>query len=175
MSTTPLVIDLSHYQVIPESLIAARESGIAGVIHKATQGLRYLDPKANARYSLAKDAGMLWGVYHFLVAGNIEAQVKWFLSQKDIIDEDTLLCLDFEVKGVTRAEVLQALQLIEQKSGQEPVLYSGSFIKELGGAAGLKELKKYRLWIPQYGTHVTLPKGYDDWWLWQYRDRKSVV
>lgn len=171
----PLVIDLSHYQVIPKDLHAARASGIVGVIHKATEGLRVRDAKAAARFALAREAGMLWGIYHFLRPDNIVDQAKRFLAQTDIIDDDTLLCLDFEVKGVTGEEVLEFLQYVEKNSGQKPVLYSGSYLKEIGGASKTRELADYRLWIPQYNkTGPTLPKGYKSWWLWQYSDRGGV-
>lgn len=172
----PTVIDLSHYQVIPQNLKQAREAGIVGVIHKFTEGLTYKDPKADNRMFLAKDAGMLWGGYHFLKPGNIKHQADWFLAQSALIDEDTLLCLDFEVTGVTLDEVLFFLDYVKEKSGQEPVLYSGSYLKdairkEVHAPEGLSN---YRLWIPQYSSKVVLPQGWKEYWLWQYSDKGTI-
>jgi GH25 family lysozyme M1 (1,4-beta-N-acetylmuramidase) len=70
----PIVIDLSHHNVIPHDLNDARASGIAGVIHKVTDGLSFVDEKFNSRYSLARDANMLFGAYHFLRPGMIDTQ-----------------------------------------------------------------------------------------------------
>jgi lysozyme len=175
MAQKPLVIDLSHYQVISSDLHGAAAQGVAGVIHKVTEGTTRVDPKVEARYSLAKDAGLLWGVYHFLRPGSIESQVDWFLSQKQVIDQDTLLVLDYEIEMVLLSDVLLFLQLVEKKSGQKPVLYSGSYLKDkINRGSKPGELTEYRLWIPQYSTRVVLPKGWDDWWLWQYTDKGKI-
>lgn len=172
---TPLVIDLSHHQVIPQSLELAKQSGIAGVIHKVSEGLTISDDKAKARMSLARNVGMLWGVYHFLRPGNILEQADRFLSHHEIIDEETLLVCDFEVGGISLDEVLAFLEHIEQVSGQKPVLYSGHTLKELGAARMRPKLAEYRLWICQYNAGgPTLPKGYKNWWLWQYSETGRI-
>jgi lysozyme len=172
----PLVIDLSHHQVIPKDLSGAADAGIAAVIHKATENVVVSDAKAKARKALAEDAGLLWGIYHFMRPGHIRNQADAFLSKTDLIDDDTLLVCDFEVNGITLDELLEFLTRVEAKSGQKPVLYSGNTLKELGGASTHRELADYRLWIAQYNNKgPTLPKGYKDWWLWQYSDRGKVA
>ena len=45
----PAFIDLSHHNVIPQSLKPAKQSGIVGVIHKATEGTSYVDDGDIAR------------------------------------------------------------------------------------------------------------------------------
>jgi hypothetical protein len=132
--------------------------------------------EAKARKALAEDAGLLWGIYHFMRPGHIRNQADAFLSKTDLIDDDTLLVCDFEVNGITLDELLEFLTRVEAKSGQKPVLYSGNTLKELGGASTHRELADYRLWIAQYNNKgPTLPKGYKDWWLWQYSDRGKVA
>lgn len=171
----PLVIDLSHYQVIPKDLSGAANAGIAGVIHKATENVVVSDAKAKARKKLAEDAGLLWGVYHFLRPGHIRNQADAFLSKTNLIDDDTLLVCDFEVNGITLDELLLFLRRVESQSGQKPVLYSGNTLKELGGASKHPELAEYRLWIAQYNNKgPTLPKGFKNWWLWQYSDKGKI-
>lgn len=175
MPPKPIVIDLSHYQVIPESLEAAKAAGIVGVIHKATENTSYVDPKAASRFHLAREAGMLWGIYHFLRPKNIDKQADFFLSQKNLIDDDTLLVCDFEVAGIELNDVLHFLERVEKKSGQKPVLYSGNTLKELGGALKHPALAEYRLWIAQYNNKgPVLPKAYDGWWLWQFSETGKV-
>src|SRR5262245_20807959 len=85
------VIDLSHYNVIPQSLKPAYAQGVRGVIHKLTEGTGWKDSKAAARYSLAKDAGMLFGLYHFIRQASISKQLDWFLDNAlSIMDGNTL-------------------------------------------------------------------------------------
>jgi lysozyme len=166
----PQVIDLSHHNTVL-SLHDAAASGIVGVIHKATDGLHYVDPKCADRFALTRDAGMLWGIYHFLRPYNIEAQARSFLAQKNLIDEKTLLALDFEVNGISEDDLAVWLGYVEAHTGQRPVIYSGSYLKALKGQ---ERLSGYRLWLAQYSKKAVLPKGFDDYFLWQYSDSGEV-
>jgi lysozyme len=171
----PIVIDLSHYQVIPHDLNDTRAAGIEAVIHKMTEGTSKTDAKAHARYSLAKDAGMLFGLYHFLRPGKIREQADFFLDKASFAPDALLVC-DFEVDAISLYEVLAFLRRVEQVSGQKPVLYSGNTLKAAGGAAKCPELADYRLWIAQYrNTAPTLPRGYKSWWLWQYTEKGEIA
>jgi lysozyme len=175
----PIVIDLSHHNVIPRDLNNARASGIAGVIHKATDGLSFVDEKFNSRYSLARDANMLFGAYHFLrpgMPGMIDKQADRFLQ---IVEgccplDKTLLVCDFETTGIPLDDVLEFLELVAKQSNQQPVLYAGNVLKELGAAAKCPRLGDYRLWLAQYGPKPVLPKGYKSLWLWQYSESGTV-
>jgi lysozyme len=103
----------------------AKDAGILGVIHKLTEGSTVVDPKVKARYGLAKDAGMLFGLYHFLRPGDIEKQAAFFLmkaGELGVLDDDTLIACDFEVEGITLVEVLHFLQAIARGTQRSPVL-----------------------------------------------------
>src|SRR5580765_2996828 len=93
---TPLnvVIDLSHHNRSPD-FQKAKAAGIVGVIHKASEGLTYVDPTyaSNRRKALA--AGLLWGAYHFGSGGNPKGQADHFLDVVAPGPAD-LLVLDFE-------------------------------------------------------------------------------
>jgi len=170
---TPVVIDLSHHNTIPSSLKPAKDSGIVGVIHKMTEGTSYTDDKVQARYKLAKDAGMAWGLYHFIRPGKIIAQADYFLAQAealDVLDRNTLLALDWEDAGVSADDALLFLDHIQDRSGRAPVLYSGHVCKEDPDDA----LGDYRLWLAQYGSSCTLPDFAEEYWLWQYTDKGTV-
>lgn len=174
---TPMVIDLSHHNTVT-NLKATYNDGIRGVIHKATDGTHMIDEKLQARYSLAKEAAMLWGVYHFMRPGNVQAQITHFISTikaQNVFDDNTLVCLDMERAGITLSDIMEFLEGVESLTRRSPVLYSGNNLKELGGADEMPSLKKYRLWIAQYNnTKPTLPKGYKKYWLWQYSESASV-
>jgi GH25 family lysozyme M1 (1,4-beta-N-acetylmuramidase) len=169
----PLVIDLSHHNTIG-SLHDAAAAGIVGVIHKATEGVKMVDKTAKSRFALSRDAGLLWGVYHFMKPGDVETQVDHFLKNAPA-DDKTLYVLDFEVDGITLSQVLEFLELVDDRTGQIPVLYTGFKLKDLGGARKIPALTAYRLWLAQYGPRPVLPKGYDKLWLWQYTQTGKIA
>mgnify|MGYP003386591729 FL=1 len=90
----PLVLDLYHGDVVT-SWDTIHDSGIRGVIHKASQGSSIVDKKYADRKPQAQRAGLLWGAYHFGDGSDVDAQVNNFLS---VVGDakDTLLALDFE-------------------------------------------------------------------------------
>jgi lysozyme len=171
---TPLVIDLSHHNVIPESLEPAKAAGIVGLIHKMSEGTGYTDDKVQARYTLALRAGMAWGLYHFIRPGRIIAQADFFLAQAEalgVLDRSTLLALDWEDAGVSAQDALLFLDHVQDRSGRAPVLYSGHVCKEDPD----DELGAFRLWLAQYASSCTLPTFAERWWLWQYTDKGAIA
>jgi lysozyme len=173
MAWTPMVVDLSHHNTIPKSLDAAYALGIRGVIHKATEGYRFTDKKYNARRALAKDAGMLWGAYHFFRPGNVAAQVDFFLKTAQP-DENTLLALDHEDASVNVDAVKLFLTLIKIKTNRMPVLYTGHVLREQLGGVTDQELGRYRLWHAQYGQRFTVNESWKAPWLWQFTETGKV-
>lgn len=175
---TPLVIDLSHHNTIPTGLVPAKDSGIVGVIHKITEGTTYVDSKVVARWELANDAQMVWGLYHFIRPGDPKKQAEFMFSTADrlkVFDPQTLWVLDWEDTGVTTSNALAFLFRIEELTGREAVIYSGHVLKEAQDAQFNNAITLYKLWLCQYTTgQPTLPKGFADWWLWQYSDQGSV-
>ena len=89
-----VVIDISHHNG-NVNLAKAKEDGILGVIQKATQGQTFKDPTYQRNRQKAKDAGLLWGAYHFGTGRDGLKQAQHFL---DVVGNDpgTLLVLDFE-------------------------------------------------------------------------------
>lgn len=168
------VIDLSHHNTVPASLQPARDAGVVGVIHKASESSdpRYADEKYGARRALAAQAGLLWGAYHFLRPGSVAAQVEVFLKCA-APDEHTLMACDYEDAAVTVAQLVEFMTTLETKLGRPPVLYAGNVLKEKLGATANPDLSKYRLWLAQYGSKPVCPAGWSVPWLWQYSDGKN--
>lgn len=170
----PLVTDLSHHNDV-DDWGKVYASGVRGVIHKASQGTGFVDPQYEKRKADAKAAGLLWGCYHFGDASDVTKQVEKFLSVAGS-DPDTLLALDFEPNGsntMSLAQAKQFLQMVYDKTGQRPILYSGNLLKE--GLKGKADpfFSAHRLWICQYGPRAVLPPGFSNYWLWQYTDGKA--
>ncbi|MGA7162904.1 MAG: glycoside hydrolase family 25 protein [Pseudolabrys sp.] len=74
------VVDLSHWDVV-DSFEDAKNDGVVGIIHKATESNNYFDPTYNQRKKDALAAGLLWGAYHFLRPGNMKDQAQYFVSK----------------------------------------------------------------------------------------------
>ncbi len=172
MRGTNSIVDLSHHNGEP-NLLKAKASGIAGVIHKATQGTSFIDPMFAANRAQAKDAGLLFGAYHFGVGGDGVHQAAFFLETVRPGD-DELLVLDFEANpqgaSMTLAEAREFVTHVKAVTNRWPGLYSGHYLKELLGGATDSVLVNCWLWIAQYGPAPVIPPAWKKWTLWQYTD-----
>lgn len=169
------VIDLSHHNTVPTSLQSTADAGVLGIIHKCTQGTSFVDKKVGARQYLTKEAGMLWGLYHYLNPGKMIPQMDHFWEKAQMFgNEDTLLAIDFEEAGVSLEDVVSAMDYLADISERSPVLYTGHSLKDAGGALAQPALLSYRLWLAQYSSRPVLPAGYDSYWLWQFTDKGSI-
>jgi lysozyme len=172
---TPIVVDLSHHNTIPVSLKETAAAGIVGVIHKATEGGSFVDSDVDARWYLAREAGLLWGLYHFMRPGNQAEHAAHFVEVATVYgDENTLLAADHEDARVSLDDLKQWLQHVERLTGRRPVIYSGHVLKDQLGGCADPEISGYLLWLAQYAATPTWPPGFDSCWLWQYSDKGSV-
>ena len=166
---SPVVCDLSHHNTVT-SFPAVYAAGIRGVIHKSSQGSTLPDKTYASRRKDAVAAGLLWGAYHFGDSSTVANQVSNFLRCADP-DENTLLALDWEDQGSRTMSLAQAkefLQLVFDRTGQRPVLYSGNVAKEKLGGRPDPFLNRHRLWLCEYGDTARYPPGWDKHWLWQF-------
>lgn len=176
----PVIVDLSHHNVIPESLQPAKDAGIVGIIHKATEGVSYKDEACAARLYLAREAGLKFGTYHFMTPGDPGDQVAFYYDIVQSLETrpgeswDWLWALDFEVDGISLDDVVSFLEQLAGVIHQSPVLYSGHSIKDVLKGVPDPRLAYYRLWLAQYASSPELPPGWGRYWLWQYSDKGSV-
>jgi lysozyme len=175
---TPRVVDLSRHNTGPGVLGAIQfdkmaAAGIWGVIHKATQGKGYRDPTYISRRKAIRDAGLLFGAYHFATGDDVTLQVRWFLTCADP-DPNTLLVLDYEDNRLSSMNIHQLvvfLRQIEAQVGRKAAIYSGNRLKETIGQLSASDrayVCGHRLWLCQYGPVTKLPPGFPKWWLWQF-------
>jgi len=166
-----VVIDLSHYnEVLSFSDIKA--SGIAGVIHKATQGTDDVDPDYASRRAQALAAGLWWGAYHFGTNADGTAQADYFLSVVNPQPTD-LLALDFEQNGNDTMTLQQAEQFVTEvyrRTGRYPGFYSDSLIDSLLGETVNQTLQQCWLWRAEYGASPVVQPTWPTWTMWQYTD-----
>jgi lysozyme len=173
--TTNAVIDISHHNTI-QNFSRVATAGVRAVIHKATQGTRFVDPTFESHRDQILQAGLLFGAYHFGTAGSGTDQAEHVLS---VAGPDTLLVLDLEgnPQGFDMAleEAEEFVHHIAEKTGRFPGLYSGHTLKEMLSAAGIRDpqqtvLSQCWLWIAQYGPKPLIPTIWSRWTLWQYTD-----
>jgi lysozyme len=177
MALLNTVIDLSHHNSV-SSFEDVKNDGIVGVIHKATQGTGFVDSRYDSRKARALAAGLLWGAFHFGVGGNIPGQVDHFLNVVSPGKAD-LLVLDFEPntqgKTMTLAEAEQFVQLVKDRTGRFPGLYSGeSFIRTKVGGNTATVLKNCFLWVAKFSANLpVVPAAWKTFTFWQYTDGNS--
>src|SRR5215471_17036007 len=132
-TTVNAVVDLSHHNGDVD-LALAKGAGIVGVIHKATQGLEFVDPLYEINRAKARATGLLWGAYHFGTGGDGVAQAEHFLAAGQHGAQD-ILVLDFEhnLQGasMTLEDARAFVTHLQQITGRWPGLYAGSYLKEL--------------------------------------------
>ena len=171
-----VIVDLSHHNEAVD-FVKMKADGIVGVIHKATQGLRYVDKSYASRRRKAVDCELLWGAYHFGVGADGSDQAQFFLKVTKP-DQHTLLVLDYEpnLTGPTMAldQAREFVEHVAEATGRWPGLYSGHLIKEqLGGVTPPdRQLSKCFLWLAQYNgpKPLNIPSTFKTWTFWQYTD-----
>lgn len=171
----PVVVDIYHSSPV-KSFSAAKEFGILGVIHKASQNVP--DNLYPIRRKQAASAGLLWGAYHFNTSEPVQIQVDRFFSAAQP-DEHTRMCLDFERGDMSLHNAVEFLILADEKLGRRITLYSGNVIKEKIVAEHADQdtrdfLALHPFWLCEYGPKAKLidTKGHPLPWskydLWQY-------
>ncbi len=165
----PRVVDLYQGDRVT-SFKQAAESGIWGIIHKATTGKTGQDSLYAARRDQAEKAGLLWGAYHWGTNAPVADQVENFLHEAQP-DANTLVALDYEKdKGhqMSLAQAREFLERLSDKLGRKPVLYSGNLIKEQLDDKIDTFFGSHRLWLAEYGRRAKVQGSWNTYWLWQY-------
>lgn len=178
------VIDLHHRNEVLSFPAARDQSGILGVIHKASEG-DWLDPRYDERRRMAADAGLLWGAYHFGTRQNPGAtQARIFLDAARP-DAQTLIVLDLELNERAPGNTMDLgaaedfVREILASTGRLPLLYShpawadGDALRgmSLGGAiAPGSLLAACDLWLADYRWEPELPRAWASrgWKMWQF-------
>lgn len=184
---TPVVADMAHFNPIGWSDII--HSGLWGIIHKATEGPHYHDPKYAARRKLAETSGLLFGAYDFASGDPPVANANDFLSFAGITDSSVLPCLDYESSAthsqMTAQQARVFMDTIDQKLGRACWIYGGNWVRERISVlhmtdADVEWWQLHPLWLCQYRlgvqadsfsqlrAHLTMPRPWAQATLVQY-------
>ena len=171
-NTINVVVDISHHNGAVDWR-AAKAAGIEGVIHKATEGLTYLDPLYATNKTNATEAGLMWGAYHFGTGADGVLEAEHFLDAVQP-DSQTLVVLDFEANpqgaSMTLEEARAFVTHVHDSIGRWPGFYAGFYLKQLLGSNQDPVLANCWLWLSQYGPRPIVPLNWSSWTMWQYTD-----
>lgn len=161
------IVDLSHWNAAPD-FARAYSKGVLGVIHKATQGTRGVDPTYAVNRQKALDAGLWWGAYHFASAEKVSDQVEHFLSVAKP-GTDTLLALDWE-PNVQQGQLtpMQAAGFCNTLHPFRPLVYTPQSWTRKLLLSWFTEVPP--LWVARYNARVGPVSPWPRWTLWQYTD-----
>ncbi len=173
--STRSIVDVAHHDA-PLDIATMAKSGMNAIICKATQGISFKDSRFEEFKKAAKDAGVLFGSYHFGNSEDAFAQVAHYLEVANPAPND-LVCLDWEKNpsgaSMTRSQARQFVQAIHDQRGFWPVIYGGSLLKEQIPSTGDDILNHCPLWLSQYSGTYSLPPGWKAVTLWQYRGAET--
>lgn len=164
-----IVVDLSHHNHKPD-FKRAKQSGMYGIVHKATQGTQYIDPTFSTRRGFIEDSGLKLGAYHFLSSSQPVQQAEHFL---DTASQVPLLVVDWETSNgrLPSVPVLSEFIRFIHSQGRSVGLY-------LGQADLIEHFEEFDeainqcwLWVARYGKMPEIPLGrWPTWTMWQWTD-----
>ncbi|HEX8672229.1 MAG TPA: GH25 family lysozyme [Longimicrobium sp.] len=180
-------VDVSHHNGVIQWK-KAKDAGISFALIKATQGISFVDPKAQTNRAGCHAAGIVPGMYHFY-RHDVDpvAQAAYFLQHIGQMQPGELPpAIDVEGPGdgagpitYPKTEVVnrvgEFVRSVRKAIGRAPLIYTyPSTWKEITGNSNAFS-DSYPLWIASYG--VPQPKligGWTKYTFWQYTDQGTV-
>lgn len=183
-------IDVSHWNgKIDWKIVRTQSNPVIDFTYiKCSTGASSMDEKALFNATEAKKAEIKVGYYHY-ASLNTDSEVEdatqeanWFIKCiKTLPISDLPLVLDLEdPKKVLTLDPFEVetwvktfFSVLEKNGYKNYVLYS--YTPYLNNNLPTNHsLGNISLWIAQYRTKLTLPKGWVKSWMWQYSDKGAV-
>lgn len=175
---------------------ALRSQGFKFALIRATSGIGYVDSKFASHWNGARDAGLLRGAYHYLIAGqDARRQADLFIATvgSDMGELPPIVDLEDAYNENVPANTIIAtckkvLDFIEQAFGRRPMVYSRKTYLDAHFTQNGKApawAKDYDIWVAQYPwtfnaatmPNVNMPQhppGWKDWKFWQYSETAII-
>ena len=178
MSSTRLSgIDVSKWQG-DVNWQEVKQAGVTFAFARATYGSVEVDSLFNANWQGIKNVGLARGAYHFFVtADDATEQANLFLRTVGSLESGDLPpVLDVEAQSGTGSNLVSGVQtwldLVEQKLGRKPIIYTGPSFWNENLTSGFGS---YPLWVAEYGVSSPKPvNGWDGWTFWQHSQSGAV-
>lgn len=177
-------LDISHWQndAGPMNLkLAALQYRFCFV--KCSEGTGFLDPKYQQNKQRVREAGMLFGAYHFAKAGDPVKEADWFLKNVGDLQAGEIVILDYETYALTNPAdwCLKWLKRVEDKLGWKPLLYTYHGLLVRYNWKPVSEAG-FGLWAARYGLQEQEPNpkyrpstgSWPFYAVWQYCSKGRV-
>ncbi len=178
---TPIIIDAYYNNSIDWDEMQ-KDKRVVGILHKATEGIDFVDPEYQTRKNIAKQKGYKWGSYHLLRKGNTIEQAEFYLETVGRNNIDEITALDVECTEnsscnvpkyrVSADEIKIFLKYVKKKTGSYPIFYANqTVVKDLSENYPNDEiLSKIPLWYARFKSNVTdFPGGiWKTYTFWQF-------
>lgn len=172
-------IDVSHWQ----NVIDWKRVKTDFAIIKATQGVRYVDPRFKENQAGARSIGVVRGFYHFADGGDAKKEAAHFVKTIGGLEQNELVVLDWEINHPNAVAWCRVwLDEVKRLTGVKPLLYTNyARVKELNWKLVVDG--DYGLWVARYpkpdlGVYIPLLRPTSDEWpfwvLWQYSSKGKV-
>ncbi|MCB1024834.1 MAG: glycoside hydrolase family 25 protein [Acidobacteria bacterium] len=176
----PIIID-AFYKNSIDWVEMKKDTRVAAILHKATEGLEITDPAYAERREKAKQLGYKWGSYHLLRRGDPGKQAEFYLAAIGNTPGEVMAvdveCTEYSKCGVekyrvTANEIKTFILAIKRKTGRYPIFYGNqSVVADLSRSnRGDDLLVKIPLWYARFKSQVTdFPEGiWDTYTFWQF-------
>jgi C1A family cysteine protease/GH25 family lysozyme M1 (1,4-beta-N-acetylmuramidase) len=186
----PVAIDLYQGDNVEDTpgplggFARVKASGIAFLLHKATQGVNGTDSRYKARRAAWMSGGAVsvtdidgeplqlaprFAAYHFLTLDDPVGQAQHFLATAQLRAGDDAVVDWEQTRGnpAPSADAVDAFcNVVERALGFPIIVYSGNVAKEqLKGIDA--RFSKRRLWLAQYASTFKVQQSWTSPWLWQ--------
>lgn len=172
-------MDVSVYQGSID-FAAVKEDGIEVAYIRSSYGQTGVDENFEDNYRGAAEAGLSFGLYHYLeatTADDARLEARHFAEVIRAADYDCRPALDFEIDQELSSEDITAIisafmEEVQSILGVQPMLYTDiSFARRMDAS-----LSDYPLWIAQW--EVDAPElsstPWQDWAGWQYTSEGRI-
>ncbi len=163
-------IDVSHHQGDVD-WTKVKSDDIAFAFVKATQGLRFIDPRFKLNWAAIRKSGIVRGAYHFLQPDQDgAAQARHFLKTVNFSKGDLLPVVDVERPGKELVGTLKDfLAEVKSELGIDAIIYVSPAFWNEHLADAFEAPAPNPLWVAEY--RVSKPKqvrNIGPWLIWQY-------
>ena len=154
--------------------VKTKSAGATFAYIKATQAA-YVDPKFLANYKIAKEAGILFGPYHYMdYTRPVRESANFYVTVLKNYPCDLPPVVDYEQSrtdnniNAARAYLREFLEILRANS-YKPLIYTSSGFWGKYGENN-SYWAGYPIWLAQYVTTAkpTLPAPWTKWTFWQY-------
>lgn len=183
-------IDVSSLQGVID-WPAVRAAGFEFAIIRVNHGFA-IDRTWERNVINARDAGLIVGSYHVMLASDFMKQPRFFA---DTLGTDTVElppAIDIELPQLSAIQpmrMLDYLRAVEEEFGRKPIVYTYPNWWATSKCNGVKDFENYNLWIAHYKSlkeswapeviqeelnwKPKVPKPWAEWDIWQYSGNKG--